>query len=99
MKHTIIFGSILASFCFLSSCNENSSLVYDGCKLTSKPELPVAEATEQGFYIDAINNQIPSCKILDISHSDTVTINGWTVDTEGNNELNKLIIKMQGTTW
>lgn len=94
MKHTIIFGSILASFCFLSSCNENSSLVYDGCKLTSKPELPVAEAPEQGFFIDAINNQIPSCKILDISHSDTVTINGWTVDTEGNNELNKLIIQI-----
>ncbi len=94
MKQPILFiSSCILALGLMSNCSDNS-LVYDGSKLTSKPECPVVESSGAGLIIDYVNKQNIANGIFDLNHSDTVRIIGWAIDENNNTNLNKLLLQV-----
>mgnify|MGYP003312934485 CR=1 FL=1 len=96
MKHSSLFLGCCISLCILSGCNNDSSIVFDGCSLTSKPELPIIQPNNEktGIWMDACSGVTTSNQFLDFNHKDTITLTGWAIDQNNNTNLENIILKV-----
>lgn len=99
MKHSSLLLCCCVSLGILSSCNNNSSLVYEGCSITEKPELPVVQTEDEnlGAYIDVCNGLKPNVRILDLNNSDTIRLSGWALDQNNNTEIKDIVLQIGKT--
>lgn len=99
MKHSSLLLCCCVSLGILSSCNNDSSLVFEGCSITKKPELPVAQTEDEnsGIYIDDCNGLTPNIRILDFNNSDTIKLSGWAFDQNNNTEIKDIILQIGKT--
>ncbi|MBO4529815.1 MAG: hypothetical protein IK017_05125 [Paludibacteraceae bacterium] len=95
MKHSSLFLSCcILSLCMLSSCNNDSSKVFEGCSITQKPEFPTIEPVNGngGFNIDYCNDLTPNISLLDFNNADTIRLSGWAIDQNNNTELKDIVL-------
>ncbi len=99
MKHSSLLLCCCISLGILSSCNNNSSLVYEGCSITDKPELPAVQTEDEnsGVYIDVCNGLSPNIRILDLNNSDTIKLSGWAFDQNNNTEIKDIVLQIGKT--
>lgn len=100
MKHSSLFLSCcILSLCMLSSCNNDSSKVFEGCSITQKPEFPTVEPENEnvGMNIDYCNGLTPNINILDFNNADTIKLLGWAIDQNNNTELKDIVLQIGKT--